>query len=371
MRILFVTNPAQGHFFPMVPLAWALRAAGHDVLVASPAALRPEILAAGLPAAVTGGEFDMIAAMRPDRGDGPPTRATDPAVVTAQTAQGFAKLTRRAVDEVVSLVLRWRPALVIAEPTAQSGPIAAQRLGVPWVEHRWGLALSSQLMAILRQEVGQGDQAPPALVVDVCPPGFQFPAAAAAWSMRYVPYNGAAGHEDWMVSRERRRILVTLGTVLPRYGDASSLRSLLSSLVATAREHDAEVLLGIDPADASRLGLSADGVRAAAWLPLGLALPSCDAVVHHGGSGTTMTSLARGVPQLALPHFADQFANAGRLAETGAGLSLPPDRLPALGESLARLLSEPSFAATARAFAEENAKQPTPAETVERIVALC
>jgi hypothetical protein len=35
MRALFVAGPGVGHVFPMVPLAWALRGRGHDVLVAT------------------------------------------------------------------------------------------------------------------------------------------------------------------------------------------------------------------------------------------------------------------------------------------------------------------------------------------------
>src|SRR6185436_3755710 len=34
-RFLFVTPPGYGHVFPMIPLAWALRAAGHAVIVAT------------------------------------------------------------------------------------------------------------------------------------------------------------------------------------------------------------------------------------------------------------------------------------------------------------------------------------------------
>ena len=35
MRVLFTASPALGHMFPMIPLAWAYRAQGHDVLVAT------------------------------------------------------------------------------------------------------------------------------------------------------------------------------------------------------------------------------------------------------------------------------------------------------------------------------------------------
>ena len=35
MRILFTTAPLSGHYFPLVPLAWACRSIGHEVLVAT------------------------------------------------------------------------------------------------------------------------------------------------------------------------------------------------------------------------------------------------------------------------------------------------------------------------------------------------
>jgi UDP:flavonoid glycosyltransferase YjiC (YdhE family) len=37
MRVLFSVVPGPGHMFPTIPLAWALRAAGHDVLYATAA----------------------------------------------------------------------------------------------------------------------------------------------------------------------------------------------------------------------------------------------------------------------------------------------------------------------------------------------
>jgi len=35
MRVLVVASPGTGHVFPLVPVSWALRSEGHDVLVAS------------------------------------------------------------------------------------------------------------------------------------------------------------------------------------------------------------------------------------------------------------------------------------------------------------------------------------------------
>ena len=54
-------------------------------------------------------------------------------------------------------------------------------------------------------------------------------------------------------------------------------------------------------------------------------------VVGHGGSGTTFGALAAGVPVVIVPLFADQFANAERVAEAGAALVVEPDRRAAGG----------------------------------------
>ena len=60
MRVLFTVFSATAHVHPIVPLAWALRSAGHEVLVAVPAtATDPGVLAsitaAGLTAVPVGG----------------------------------------------------------------------------------------------------------------------------------------------------------------------------------------------------------------------------------------------------------------------------------------------------------------------------
>ncbi len=35
MRFLLTTAPGAGHLFPLVPLAWSLRALGHEILLAT------------------------------------------------------------------------------------------------------------------------------------------------------------------------------------------------------------------------------------------------------------------------------------------------------------------------------------------------
>lgn len=96
-------------------------------------------------------------------------------------------------------------------------------------------------------------------------------------------------------------------------------------------------------------------------------------VVTHGGHGTVMKALAHHRPMLIIPHGRDQNDNAVRVTERGAGLALPRDAdVAALRAATRRLLTEPAFAAAARALgaavAREAAESPV-VEVLERLAA--
>jgi UDP:flavonoid glycosyltransferase YjiC (YdhE family) len=81
-------------------------------------------------------------------------------------------------------------------------------------------------------------------------------------------------------------------------------------------------------------------------------LPGCDAVVTHGGLGTVLRALAHGVPLLMLPLGRDQYINAARAAELGAGIQLEHDAPPPrIRRTLEHLISAPQFRAAAAAIA--------------------
>jgi UDP:flavonoid glycosyltransferase YjiC (YdhE family) len=48
MRVLFTCQPALPHLYPLVPLAWACRSAGHEVRIASEAKIVEQIVHTGL-----------------------------------------------------------------------------------------------------------------------------------------------------------------------------------------------------------------------------------------------------------------------------------------------------------------------------------
>jgi sterol 3beta-glucosyltransferase len=75
----------------------------------------------------------------------------------------------------------------------------------------------------------------------------------------------------------------------------------------------------------------------------------CQAVVHHGGAGTTGTGLRAGLPTVVASVFADQPLWGDRVRRLGVGVTLPFQRLtaPGLTEALAAAL-DPEVVAAAR-----------------------
>jgi UDP:flavonoid glycosyltransferase YjiC (YdhE family) len=114
-------------------------------------------------------------------------------------------------------------------------------------------------------------------------------------------------------------------------------------------------------------------VRAVEFAPLNILLPTCSAVVHHGGYGPMATSLEYGVPQLIVPNIDSTekwwgpIALAKGVEEQGAGTyvadadQLTPELL---REHIVRVLNDPSVAANALRLSRESRDIPSPNDTV-------
>jgi UDP:flavonoid glycosyltransferase YjiC (YdhE family) len=184
-----------------------------------------------------------------------------------------------------------------------------------------------------------------------------------------VPYNESRLLPEWLLSAPARpRVCLTLGSVLPLSGELGELSAFLNR----CGDLDLEVVLAMGEEHAAALGPVPGNVRMAGWVPLSALLPSCSAIVHHGGAGTSLTALVHGVPQLVLPRMADQPANAAVVAARGAGLSLAPEETNAASveAALLRLLREAGPARVAREVRAEIAAQPSPADLVVRLESL-
>jgi len=109
-----------------------------------------------------------------------------------------------------------------------------------------------------------------------------------------------------------------------------------------------------------------EGVMTVPSVCHGRLFPRCAAVVHHGGAGTTSTAARAGVPQVVVPHLADQFYWARRISLLGLG---PPGILrrrldsACLAEAL-RFASEEVVVERARGMGESLRAQDPVARTV-------
>ncbi|MFK0247811.1 nucleotide disphospho-sugar-binding domain-containing protein [Amycolatopsis azurea] len=289
---------------------------------------------------------------------------------------GYARLAEWAFAGTDRLVRAWRPDLMVCEPTAMAGMLAAGLHGIPLIEHRWGLRSAPEVITAtmdrlesLRDEIGLSTEPKPELIIDVCPPSLQFTDVAAGAAMRYVPYNGGTeGLPDWVFQpAPSTRVCLTVGTALPSF--AWGLR-LVRDLLDGLRELPVEVVLAMNGEHVTQLGLPdplPSGVRAAERVPLDLLLPSCAAVVHHGGAGTMSTALVHGLPQVIIPSFGDSYLTAERITEAGAGLGIPIDQVSSalVRDTTASVLDgDNPYRRRARAFAREIAEQRSPAEIV-------
>src|SRR6185437_1523287 len=107
--------------------------------------------------------------------------------------------------------------------------------------------------------------------------------------------------------------------------------------------------------DPSKLSVDASSVHVAQFLPQAEVLPRCSLAVHHAGAGTTFGILAHGLPSVALPQGADNFAIADRLAAAGAAHVVAPAEVTPerVRDAVRTVLTDNAHADTARTLAKE------------------
>ncbi len=101
------------------------------------------------------------------------------------------------------------------------------------------------------------------------------------------------------------------------------------------------------------MGTPPPNVRVERWVDQNEVLTRATAVVCHGGGGTTLGTLAAGLPLVVVPLFSnDQHINAGRIAASGAGVNVAP-HAEAIRAGLDDVLGDISYGRAARALADE------------------
>jgi UDP:flavonoid glycosyltransferase YjiC (YdhE family) len=377
MRVLFACLPGTGHLAPLIPLATALRNAGHTVAFGAGSGFSPEVEGFGFESLTLGvegeewGEQAQLAwSSMPEQGH------VDRIAAYGERVFGDV-LARRVIEELPAVLRRWPADVIVHEDTVVGAAVAAEKAGIP---HARFMVLASGpghpvysrmegTMAGLREYAGlRPDTAdatlhrhlllypfPPSLLA----PDGVMPATFYAIRPSIPALTGAEQIPDWVSDLRRKRqpvVYGTLGTIFNKNDDVFA--ALLAALSATD-DVQAVVTIGRDR-EVSEFGAVPEHVRVVQYIPLAALMPHLDLVVSHGGSGTLTAALAYGLPQVVLPMNADQPENAQRITALGAGIVVDSNEPSAdrISAAVRAALSDPAYRAGARRVQSEIAQLP-------------
>jgi hypothetical protein len=176
-----------------------------------------------------------------------------------------------------------------------------------------------------------------------------------------VPSTGEP--EPWLddLPRDRPVVAVTFGTLFGTSG-------LYGAAVRAALGAGARVI-----ATTGRpLDVASSCLIAVPWANLDRLMQVSDAVIHHGGWGSTIAAIIGGTPAVVIPVAADQPAQAARLRSVGAAAVVRPG--PGveadIAAALTRVLADPGFRQNTARLRDEVAAMPAAPAVVPLVAEL-
>lgn len=353
----------------MMPLAYAMRDAGNDVIFGTGDSFMQRLKGWGFPVRKVGEElawgFERASQRFPELLN--PERPEFGGAIFVDV------LGVRSLEDMSVMIEAERPDLVVYEATDVGAAVAAGRAGVPaacfgislWIEPfldslrsrsatLWEAASSEPSL-----DVTVGD-----MLLDQWPESMQTTAskerAARYQPLRPIPWaDPSSDAPGWLGSRERPFVFVSLGTM---FWGKDLLRKVIESL--DGLDVDALVLAGAD-ATPDELP-SSDNVRVSGFIDQPAVLQRADLVIHHGGAGTILGSLANGLPQLILPEGADRPFTAANVKDAGAAIALEPRdaSVDDIARAVKELMNENRYRIRAEEIGAEIARMPAPEEVV-------
>ncbi|MBV2156592.1 nucleotide disphospho-sugar-binding domain-containing protein [Kitasatospora sp. SUK 42] len=432
MRVILACWPATAHLHPMVTLAWALKSAGHEVRVVSTPALSGEITATGLSAVALGDPDRMPVPMGPGNpdlrrpaeamadlvdalaGDDPTDRFTWeffrqfllPCVWNFHPADAATAVEVSAVDDLVAFARSWQPDLVLWEPCWPSAAVAARVVGAAqarvlwgqdpfaWASDRWaerkalpGSELGEDPIAAYVRPVAEhcGVEVDDELLfgqwtIDPTPTTMRLPSSRSRISMRWVPFNGAAPVPDWLLEPPARpRVALCLGASMRQFGKGEDdlsigIGRLISDVFEAVADADVELVATLNADQLSRQSNIPDNVRTVDYVPLDLLLPTCSALIHHGGLGTWVSAVPYAVPQFVPVErwgIASPISGA-YLTATGSGIAMERagTSVADLRKQLLQVVEDPAYRAGAERVQQDWLSAPSPQQLVPMLEAL-
>jgi hypothetical protein len=370
-----------GHLRPLVPLLDQARSLGAETLVVGPPGLSDMVAATGH-RFLAGGEppEEQVRPIREQLPVLPPREAS-----VLGNRELFGRLAATAMLAAVEGAVRdWRPDVILRDPCEYASAVVAARLGVPAAQVAIGLAagewesISVAAPALEAYRDGLADNLRRSPYLTRLPARLDPSPFPSTWRYREPVAAPRGALPAWWAGTSAPLVYVSFGTVL---GHMSFAAEVYRAVIDAVTGLDARVLVttghGFDP---SRLPDVPGNVHVEAWVDQADVLGDAAIVVCHGGSGTAYGALAAGVPLVLVPVFADQFANAPKVAQAGAGIQIRVSqdvqerRRPVSRDDAARIrqaietvLADGSYRAAAQAVAADMATAPAIGTLLEQL----
>ncbi|MBS1673520.1 MAG: glycosyltransferase family 1 protein [Actinobacteria bacterium] len=423
LSLLICSTPVHGHVTPLLVVARALVAAGHEVRFLTGIRYRDAVESTGarwvpLPAEADFDDSDVDASfpgrvgLRGVAGARWDLRHIflDPAAAQLRTVDAL--LAEQPVDAVLTESMFFGAMLLLARP-AGSRPVVVNlgivplglrsrdtapfALGIPplpgpigrirngflnWSTERFVFADLHRAAARLARTVGgelstfvMNYPASADAIVQFSVAEFEYPRSDLRVPVHYVGPVSLAGAStvpvpEWWgdLDGTRRVVHVTQGTVAN-----ADLEDLVLPTMRALADSDVLVVASTGGRDMPA-GSLPPNARVAPYLPYDRLFPRIDALVTNGGYGGVHYALAHGVPILATGQTEDKAEVAARVAWSGAGLRLRPRRgrldEDDIRATVDRLLAEAPFRENARRIGSAIVAGPGPAGVEEVILEL-
>jgi UDP:flavonoid glycosyltransferase YjiC (YdhE family) len=387
MRVLFTSTSGIGHVQPMIPLALASQAQGHDVLFATAHDSCGMIGSTGIATIATG--LTTLERMGIYRQRFPEAaHLVGNALPDHMFPHGFGEVAApRMYADLIGPATDWEPDVIVSEAAELAGPVVAASLGVPNVTHSFGLAIPAlrveKATSFLADTwLANGLEPRPFggcydhLYIDIYPESMQpedLSRLGRIIRRRPESADQMPGHEISSTlnaflrrtQHDRPLIYVTFGTVF-NFNDA------FRAVVEATQSFPALFVVTVGPnGDPAAFGTLPNHVHIENYIPQSAILDRCTAVISHGGSGSMLAGLSRGIPQLCIPQGADQFANAAACSAAGVGIAMTENvTAESISTALAQIITNSTFRVAANKVAAEIDAMPSADEVVVALTSL-
>ena len=369
MRVLFTAAAVPSHFHVQIPLARALREAGHAVAFASGPQVVPRIERAGFQAFAAGPGHALPSTP-------PPADPSQRTLWTWEEVFAGPPAAERLAD-LRAIVDRWGPDVLVRENAELAGCVAAEAAGIPHAVVQNG---NIAMMGILRRgpmrerldtlRSSRGLPPDPDLAMlyryllllpvprSVHEPSVPLPPTAHFLRPLTYDQDGDESAPAWLDDPSPRPLVyATFGTVF------NSRVDLFTPTIAALRDEPVNLVVTVGrDQDPDRFGPQPENVRIERYIPNSLLLPRCTLLINIAGMNSVRSAFEHGMPMVLLPLVAEHAFNAQRCAALRVARVLDPRTMTpeVLREAVREVLGDPSYRANAVRMHDELAAMPGP-----------